>query len=73
LLVIVEAQTSSLGGLGPAIIGGTVVCVLLLSPDGLAGLSRHLWRALVSRGQTPSSKQPAEKESGQPTEIGKGG
>jgi branched-chain amino acid transport system permease protein len=72
LLVIVEAQTSSLGGLGPAIIGGTVVCVLLVSPDGLAGLSRHLWRALRSRRQTGAHKQPAEQESGQSTEIGEG-
>jgi branched-chain amino acid transport system permease protein len=72
LLVIVEAQTSSLGGLGPAIIGGTVVCVLLVSPDGLAGLSRHLWRTLRSRGQTRSHKQPAAQESSQSTEIERG-
>jgi branched-chain amino acid transport system permease protein len=49
LLIVVQDKASSHAGLSDAIIGAVVVLVLLIAPDGLAGLAGRLWR-LVGLG-----------------------
>lgn len=49
LLTYVQVKTSSLGGLSEFMIGGSVVVVLLLVPDGLASVPRKLYSVFSSK------------------------
>ena len=63
VLQIVQEVTSGLGGLSSALIGAAVVLVLLVTPEGLAALPRHLRR--VTRGRRPvaeAEREPASRE-----------
>jgi hypothetical protein len=62
-LQIVQEVTSGLGGLSSALIGAAVVLVLLVTPEGLAALPRHLGRLM--RGRRPvaeAEREPASRE-----------
>ena len=50
ILIVVQVEASNQPGLSDAIIGAVVVLILLLAPDGLAGLARRLWRLAAGLG-----------------------
>lgn len=62
VLAVIEAETSSSSGYEPVILGGAVVLLLLITPRGLADLSRRVGGALGAWSRRrPSSVLPARE------------
>lgn len=61
LLVYVQDKASGVSGLSTAIIGAVVVAILLVAPQGLAGVPRQIGQ-LVRRQRRHTSVEPVTSE-----------
>src|SRR5438067_7055407 len=70
VLQIVQEVTSGLGGLSSGLIGADVVLVLLVSPEGLVALPRHLgrvthgWRPVAGAERGPGCREVSSGRGG---------
>lgn len=66
VLVVIQQEAVSLGGLSEAILGGAVVLVLIVLPGGLATLPDRLYRLVKGRGGLPGRPPGAVAGEAQP-------